>query len=115
MSMSAEVTFMPGRYCSSNSSQYGLDSGVCWRLILKITVLEFAIFAFTLFALRSSLFGFGFWLLAVSRQQPAVQQIPKYESRLNNLNLETRNWTRPLAPSSCLYVAASYRRGRGLI
>ncbi len=34
MSISDEVTFMPGRCGSSNSSQYGFDSGVSWRLIL---------------------------------------------------------------------------------
>src|SRR5271167_2832688 len=54
MSISAEVTFMPGRYDNSNSSQWGFDSGDCRRLILMITVLEFAIFVFLLVFTRNT-------------------------------------------------------------
>src|SRR5258708_13436375 len=39
ISISEEITFMPGCQASSNSSQYGLDVGVFWRLILIKTVL----------------------------------------------------------------------------
>ena len=33
ISMSEEITFMPGWWASSNSSQYDLEVGVFWRLI----------------------------------------------------------------------------------
>src|SRR5258708_5116959 len=39
ISISDEMTFMPGCQASSNSSQYGLEVGVFWRLILMRTVL----------------------------------------------------------------------------
>src|ERR1700691_1048222 len=35
--MSEEITFMPGWWASSNSSQYGLEVGVFWRLIFSRT------------------------------------------------------------------------------
>ncbi len=37
ISISEEITFMPGWWASSNSSQYGLEVGVGWRLIFMIT------------------------------------------------------------------------------
>src|ERR1700733_10630050 len=37
ISMSEEITFMPGWWASSNSSQYGLEVGVFWRLIFSRT------------------------------------------------------------------------------
>src|ERR1700733_745123 len=37
ISMSEEITFMPGWWASSNSSQYDLEVGVFWRLILRMT------------------------------------------------------------------------------
>ncbi len=66
MSISAEVTFMPGRCGSSNSSQYGFDSGVSCRLIFMITVLEFAMIACTLIVVSFSPLALSLWLLALS-------------------------------------------------
>ncbi len=43
ISIIEEITFMPGCQASSNSSQCDLALGLSWRLILKITVLVFAI------------------------------------------------------------------------
>src|SRR6476646_2009589 len=43
ISMSDEITFMPGCQGNSNSSQYDLASGVSWRLILNRTIFELAI------------------------------------------------------------------------
>src|SRR5215467_14584347 len=42
--MSTEVTFMPGLWVTSNSSQTGFESGVSWRLILMRTDLLLAIY-----------------------------------------------------------------------
>src|SRR5579863_8284075 len=39
ISISEEITFIPGCHASSNSSQYDLEVGVFWRLILMRTVL----------------------------------------------------------------------------
>src|SRR5713101_4214210 len=43
ISISEEITFMPGCHASSNSSQYDLEVGVFWRLILRRTDLFSAI------------------------------------------------------------------------
>ena len=37
ISIRQEITFMPGWWASSNSSQYDLDVGVFWRLIFRMT------------------------------------------------------------------------------
>src|ERR1700677_6003 len=37
ISMSEEITFIPGWWANSNSSQYDLEVGVFWRLILRMT------------------------------------------------------------------------------
>ena len=39
ISISEEITFMPGLYVSSNSSQCDCVLGLSWRLILMMTVL----------------------------------------------------------------------------
>src|ERR1700685_408170 len=51
ISMSEEITFMPGWCASSNSSQYGLVVGVDWRLIFMRTDL-LAIVRYLYFARR---------------------------------------------------------------
>src|ERR1700684_939669 len=48
ISMSEEITFMPGWWASSNSSQYGLEEGLFWRLIFMRTDLCSAIIQFFL-------------------------------------------------------------------
>src|SRR5258707_8177426 len=37
ISIREEITFMPGCQASSNSSQYDVEVGVFWRLILRMT------------------------------------------------------------------------------
>ena len=37
ISMRQEITFMPGCQASSNSSQWGLEEGLFWRLIFRRT------------------------------------------------------------------------------
>src|SRR5580704_380577 len=85
ISISEEITFMPGCQASSNSSQYGLEVGVDWRLILRRTDLLAMYQVFLLLRARLLFFRGELLLRSVILPRPGRNQ-----RRIHGLELKLR-------------------------
>src|SRR5258707_15593659 len=93
ISIRDEITFMPGCQASSNSSQYDLEVGVFWRLILRMTD-----------------------LLAISRffsRSPGRARPGNSVTKLITSTALPRRWAdEGVRPSTCKLISLRHKIGR---